>query len=80
MTPRTMVARFPGTCLACRAPIVKGSTIVYGGKGNVRHGDCSDAPKQDTRGTGWVRGSYTSNGRTYSRGRCEDAPCCGCCD
>jgi hypothetical protein len=76
---KVMTARRADTCRAetCNAAtreIKAGSQISYGGPGAVTHEGCPamDAPRGRSRG----RSGYTSRGY----GRCEDAPCCGCCD
>ena len=91
---KTMEARYNGTCRSCRLAIAAGSMIVYGGKGDVRHVDCGsvvDEPrgwKPGDTGTRYGASSarvvttrFAGGGTSYrnSRGRCEDAPCCGCC-
>ena len=72
---KAMRARYPGRCAATGAPIRPGDDILYDG----RTGRATlAAPRAD----------YVSdvidfgNGQRYYRnknGRCEDAPCCGCC-
>ena len=82
-TPRTMEARYRGTCLTCAGAIIPGDTITYAGRGLTYHaGECTDERNPDARPTS-RRGRSTARpyygaGRSY-RGRCEDAPCCGCC-
>lgn len=72
-------------CSAASREIPAGARINYGGPGAVTHEACAavDAPRRPRstyRRSG--RYGYTSSGaRLTSRyGRCEDAPCCGCCD
>ena len=70
----TMTARYPGQCAAnCGRPIARGDLIVYVRRGKSYHQDCS--------GRNEVHTIRTSGGTFYrnARGRCEDAPCCGCC-
>lgn len=75
MAVRTITARYPGTCGSCGEPIEVGSTINYGGRGAVAHVNCQPVARVRVgRGTRVYRG-YSATGR-----RCEDAPCCGCCD
>jgi hypothetical protein len=38
---KLMSARYAGTCKLCPAGIKIGDAILYGGRGNVRHTDCS---------------------------------------
>jgi hypothetical protein len=70
---KTMTARYPGRCSATGARIKPGATIYY-----------DPATKRATLAP--VLNSITfigENGPNHftrnSRGRCEDAPCCGCC-
>lgn len=79
----TMNARRAGTCDRCSTPILPGDVIGYNGPGAVTCATCEPMPKA----TGGRRASGRS-GRGYGRayygtgrngGRCEDAPCCGCC-
>jgi hypothetical protein len=80
---RTMVARYRGTCLTCAASIIPGDEIVYAGRGLTDHaGECAEERDPDARPTSRRTRStarpYYGAGRR-PRGRCEDAPCCGCC-
>jgi hypothetical protein len=75
MAYRTMTARFPGRCRGCDAGIVPGDIIVHGGRGKTYHVDCNGRTEITTI-------YFPSTGNTIyrnARGRCEDAPCCGCC-
>ena len=70
---RTMRARYPGRCAATGARFKPGATINY-----------DPATKRATLAP--VLTSITFIGEhgpshftRNSRGRCEDAPCCGCC-
>jgi hypothetical protein len=82
--PRTMVARYRGTCLTCSGTIIPGDEITYAGRGLTYHvGPCTDERDPDAAPTstpsrGRRRGTYYGSG-PRARGRCEDAPCCGCC-
>jgi hypothetical protein len=88
MTVRKMIARYNGECQACPEPVRPGQEINFGGRGAVTHAECGPpepvtTPARRSRGRG--RGSkygYTSSGArvTDRYRRCEDAPCCGCCD
>ena len=89
---RVITARRPDTCRGCSQPIAAGERINYGGYGAVTHEACPpmDAPGASAHNgyrapRAYRRGSryaYTSSGArvTMSSRRCEDAPCCGCCD
>jgi hypothetical protein len=68
---RTLIAAYASTCVATGQRIEPGDTITY----------------QPRVGSTLVRRKYVSDviqtsGGTFYRnraGRCEDAPCCGCC-
>lgn len=77
---RVITARRADTCGDCAGSIRAGEQINYGGPGAVSHERCK--PLESSRGTRRRSGAYASSGaRMSSRyGRCEDAPCCGCCD
>lgn len=92
---RLMDARYPGDCAGtCGRPIERGQRIAYGGRDDVWHPYCaaavdskatnggrSDRGRGRGRGRSGVTTFRTSGGTFYrnARGRCEDAPCCGCC-
>lgn len=69
----TMQAKYRGVCARTGAPILPGDTIDYSrGKAIL----VKKNPGSD------YSDLYVINGREYirnARGRCEDAPCCGCC-
>ena len=72
-----MVNKYPGRCRYCGGNVpAQGGTLKRAGKvWLVAHLDCSKAkaPRVST---------FNIGGRAYTRnsaGRCEDAPCCGCC-
>jgi hypothetical protein len=72
---RTLTARYSGNCRKCDGPINPGDTITFLGKGRSVHADCT--------GRGGVIEFYFPSTGNYAyrnrAGRCEDAPCCGCC-
>lgn len=76
---RVITARYTGTCGKCKEPIAKGSQINYGGKGRTSHEACGPV---DTAApvNGYNRRSAYYGTNSRGRGKCEDAPCCGCCD
>jgi hypothetical protein len=72
----TMTARYRGICACCTGPIRKGQAIVY--DRDRRSAFCSPAcAESDVVVTRFASGATTFRNR---RGRCEDAPCCGCCE
>ena len=81
-------ARRADHCRECGAKIVPGQRINYGGPGAVTHEQCQAINAAPRRGRstspryGRGRYAYTSTGARMSNrySRCEDAPCCGCCD
>ncbi len=85
MTVKTMTARYAGACNNCPHAVKAGETIRYAGRGLVSHAECGDpaAPAEGTvrAATAPYRGRRSAPPRGYTRGygRCEDAPCCGCC-
>ncbi len=93
MANRIMAARYAGKCggptpdSACDGTITAGQSINYGGKGRVSHESCGEVSAENAapaKGrTSYRRRSsyrsYNSYRPSYPRGRCEDAPCCGCC-
>lgn len=88
----TMQARYSGKCARTGRPIVPGDTIDYDrrSKRATLIAASTTEPGDNTEETGFIApdtGRYvshtfrTSGGTFYrnKRGRCEDAPCCGCC-
>lgn len=90
----TMTARFASTCAATGAQIAAGDTIEYDRATKratlVKKADGSEPQPAAPHGR-YMRqrlGRYGSHHARFSsgaeayvnkRGRCEDAPCCGCC-
>lgn len=70
---RTMRARYPGRCAATGAAIRPGALIYY----DTSARRATLAPVVNTITLIGERGprEFIRN----ARGRCEDAPCCGCC-
>ena len=64
---RTIIAKYPGVCRDCGTDISKGDTIRWYGRGQVYGTTCHEQVTQ-----------VLHAGRPPV-GRCEDAPCCGCC-
>jgi hypothetical protein len=84
---KTMHARFPGFCAQTGAAIRPGDLIDYHGKGRsiLR----SRASADSSAGAGAPNSNLQLavnhieiGGQSFyrnARGKCEDAPCCGCC-
>lgn len=87
----TITAKFPSTCTACAGRILKGQTIEWvKGQKTARHTSCADGggvaivggAATTARAGRWSRYTRFAGGAEVfmnERGRCEDAPCCGCC-
>ena len=69
---KLITLKFAGKCKDCGAELEVGSQARWYGRGRVYGMDCHDS---DDAGIRWVAG----RGAVQSNGRCEDAPCCGCC-
>lgn len=70
--------RYPAECAVCANTVpANGGTLTRRGRGwRVTHLACAD-------GTPAVMSVTLNSGVTITRnarGRCEDAPCCGCCN
>ncbi len=84
-----ITARFSSVCPSCHVSIAIGTSVEWSRGTKARHVDCttaSQAPTEPRRSApaSRYRSHYTrfSSGAevfTNKRGRCEDAPCCGCC-
>jgi hypothetical protein len=76
MAVKVMTARRADTCATCGKAIAAGERINYGGRDAVTHAACQAVAR--------VRvgryGSRVYRGQSATGRRCEDAPCCGCCD
>ena len=83
---KQMAAKYSGTCKHCGGGIAKGEQIEWSKGQGASHADCARmrATKR-TPMTGARVHTVQFNGgdsTVYTRnanGRCEDAPCCGCC-
>jgi hypothetical protein len=71
-TVRVMGARFASCCGACGGPIRKGSPIRFVRGAAANHEGCGDPVARS--------GGYGLSGHRGRFERCEDAPCCGCCE
>ena len=75
MGVRVITARRADYCRECQAGIKPGDRINYGGRGAVSCAECRPLASVSTRYGRRVYGGVSATGS-----RCEDAPCCGCCD
>ena len=85
---KTMQARYAGRDAITGARINPGDQIQYCTSTRrawlAEPGDMADMSddQQNHYNPAWVSHVWTSGGKEYyqnKRGRCEDAPCCGCC-
>lgn len=79
---KKMQAKYPGICSLSGARINPGDFILY--NTNTKRAELEpDADRLSfTTTSPRVSDVYTIGGREFYRnkaGRCEDAPCCGCC-
>ena len=81
--------RYAGICDVCDSPVPARAGVLgekQGGRWRVRHTPCSltvagrgfDAARL-MRPVSSIRLNSGYTATVNSRGRCEDAPCCGCC-
>jgi len=71
--------RYPASCAECGARVARRAGIIKkeGGKWKVYHLACHEEREPRV-----VETYFPSTGNYYyqnSRGKCIDAPCCGCC-
>jgi len=73
-----MVNKYSGKCHYCGAevPANGGSAWKYGRRWYIAHLTCAKERKSNVVVTRFSSGAEVYQNR---RGRCEDAPCCGCC-
>jgi len=73
-----MVNRYKGKCHYCNAmvPAKGGNLFKVGRRWKVAHLSCESSGESRVMVT-----RFSSGEEVYrnSQGRCEDAPCCGCC-
>ena len=74
-----MTNKYPSPCQACGATVpANGGTLSREGRRWVaRHLACSESGRPEVDTFIFSSGEVRTRNR---RGRCEDAPCCGCCD
>lgn len=72
-----MLNRYAGPCTECggRVPAKGGELFKDGTKWRVRHLACANGPEV----VSYYFAATGNSGTINRRGRCEDAPCCGCC-
>jgi len=81
-----MTNRYEGKCHYCgeAVPAGEGSLWRWKGRWYVAHRECSKARRRAKRAgrSKSVYAYFPGSGETVfvnRNGRCEDAPCCGCC-
>ena len=84
MAGRKITLKYAGTCRECGAELPVGSRARWYGRGRVYgltcHGRRENKYQRLTReNPGLVIFSDGTEAYQNPRGRCEDAPCCGCC-
>jgi len=68
-----------GACADCGAVLAAGTSARWYRNGKVYGLTCH--PARAASGSRWPkRGARAASAPSTFRGRCEDAPCCGCCD
>jgi hypothetical protein len=72
--------KYPGKCQYCGHVVKRRAGLLLGRRGawSVAHRACHEFIEDDS---GIVVTTFSSGESVYrnKRGRCEDAPCCGCC-
>ena len=69
-----ITSKYNGTCAACGGGIRKGERIDWERGKRPNHATCGQG-----RSVAITFGATGATMYQNSRGRCEDAPCCGCC-
>jgi hypothetical protein len=69
-----MINKYPGICSICGTRVRVGSGFARkkDGRWVVDHADCANSPIT-------IRFQSGETMTQNRNGRCEDAPCCGCC-
>jgi hypothetical protein len=72
-----MINKYPSQCETCgtRVPANGGTLHKQGRRWVVQHLSCQSSGQPEVVSFRTSGASWTQN----RRGRCEDAPCCGCC-
>lgn len=75
-----MINRYPGQCVQCHEYVPAGLGTVTK-RNRAWRIDCNACTGRmpENSGVVCVRTSSGWSGTRNARGRCEDAPCCGCC-
>jgi hypothetical protein len=76
---KKMTAKYRGRCAKTGAPIVPGDEIYFD---TITRDAWITEEHGDPDGSRWVSNVFNIGGKEFYRnkkGRCEDAPCCGCC-
>jgi len=75
-----MKNRYAGQCVQCHEYVPAGLGTVTN-RGRVWRIDCDACTGRTSENSGLVCVKTSSgwSGTRNARGRCEDAPCCGCC-
>lgn len=80
---RTITLRYATYCKECGTHLPVGSKAKYYGSGRVYGTECHSKPtakKSDKYISNFYYSPSTGNEWYQNKnGRCEDAPCCGCC-
>jgi hypothetical protein len=91
---KTLTLKKPATCADCGAALPAGTKARYYNASHIYGLTCHEQKPRNrparrfaNRGhrashydpTGFYTADGTLLGRQNARGRCEDAPCCGCC-
>jgi hypothetical protein len=81
---KTITLKFEGKCADpnCGAVLAVGTKAKWYGRGKVYGLDCHSSPwkGQRKRKVNYFYSPTTGNEWSQNaNGRCEDAPCCGCC-
>jgi hypothetical protein len=73
-----MLNKYSGTCFYCQGnvPAKGGECFKVQGRWAVAHLPCFESRQPEVVVTRFSSGAEIFQNR---RGRCEDAPCCGCC-
>ena len=80
----TIRARYSSECPGCGAKIEPGTLVTWSPGTRARHPGCAGQTAVQRRqarryGSTYTRFSSGAEVFTNRAGRCEDAPCCGCC-